>query len=429
MRGAGGDARRGGPSTAPELVEFSLLRRARDSGRDPAPFTRGPRVKIWLTAGVLALMALTVVPFVRPGLSPMTERLATLLALLFLLASVGLWFGMRGRAFLVAFVLVALLYGLTAWTSLAFNVEDFFTIALLVSFGVFALAGFNLVFVLEEMVYDAHRTLHLRHPAWALMPTLVVGALALLIPVWRSAGGPRLSALWVASIANLVVLGSWWFIRLVNRLDERTVLREIHLFVVGITAAAGLADGVRYLHKATGLVPSVVAYVVLLGTWVYVTYTTLQRAHFLMSGKDTLPWLAVLLAASFAILAHAQVLFEVEGVRAVDELVDLRVSYLIAGIWIGIAFYAARSLWRAARLARQRLILRGRAGEMADKAARVAESLLWTERAVEEAAFQVFRRMDEVLPGQSHAPRHVGWQIDEERLRRLDDEKENHKKG
>src|SRR5207244_4422543 len=118
-----------------------------------------------------------VLPFTAPRLAPLSQRAATLASLVFLVATPGLVMGMGRRAFLVATVLVLALYGLTAWGGIAFHLEDLFVVAVLMGFAVFSLAGFNLVFVLEEMVYDAHRLLHLRSRAWLALPTLLALAL------------------------------------------------------------------------------------------------------------------------------------------------------------------------------------------------------------------------------------------------------------
>src|SRR5205823_6199928 len=142
-----------------------FLRRLRQAGHDPRPFRRH-RIRGWVVLGLLAAIVLAVAPLHWAGLYPVTERLATLLALLFLLATAGLAMGMHERAFAVSGTLVLGLYGLTAWTRFAFRLEDFFVVALLVSFGIFALAGFNLVFVLEEMVFDLHRQLGPHRRAW-----------------------------------------------------------------------------------------------------------------------------------------------------------------------------------------------------------------------------------------------------------------------
>jgi hypothetical protein len=384
-----------------------FLRRLRRAGRDPEPFRS--RARTWLLLGALALALLAFVPVLAPEWSTLTQRLATLLSLVFLLAAVGLWLGMRARAFAVAAVLVLGLYALTSWARLAFPLQDFFVVAVLVSFSVFALAGFNLVFVLEEVVYDAHVRIHLAGRAWHAAPTATCVALAAALPAWRHLGGPPLTALWVAAVAGALLLLAWWTVAWANALEDKVslrVLRELHLFVLGALAATALADGVRVamgLLDLPALIPSLFAYLVLIGTWAYVSYTTLQRTHFLLRGDNWRPWVAILLGASFAVVAHSQVLVGRQGAGAVADLVDARVAYLVAGVWVGIAFYAGRGLTRVVRHAQATGVLGRRGARIAQGAGKVAGGLLVPGRVLEGAAQAVFKGIDTVLPGQ-HVP-------------------------
>ncbi|MEK6975334.1 MAG: hypothetical protein AABY18_03220 [Candidatus Thermoplasmatota archaeon] len=396
-----------------------FMARLRRAGHDEAGF-HAPKVGTWFRIGVAAIAVLAVLPFVTPQWSGTTERLATLSSLVFLIAAVGLWLGLGGRAFLVATAMVALLYAATAWTTFAFPLADFFVVALVASFSVFALAGFNLVFVLEEIVYDVHVLLHVRHRVWEVAPTLLVLAVAVGLPLWEAAGGPEMPALWTASIAASLALLAWWFVAVVNGIEGRMVLRELHLLVVGALLASAAADAIVLLQRLPLLIPSLIAYLVLIGTWVYVTYTTLQRTHFLLRGDDAAPWVAILLGASLAILAHAQVLFRSQGTQALTDLADTRLHYLSIGLWIGIAFYVLRSLARILGYLRDTRGLGVRGRQVAGTAARVAGSLEGTARGVHDAADVVLRGIDHVLPGQSAPPkRPAGWELDEDRLRRL----------
>jgi hypothetical protein len=391
-----------------------FLQRLRRAGHNPAGFH--PRhTSFWLVAGIVLLAVAIVLPFLAPGLAPLSQRTATLASLVFLVATPGLVMGMGRRAFLVATILVLALYGLTAWGGIAFHLEDLFIAALVMSFAIFGLAGFNLVFVLEEMVYDAHRILHLRSRAWLALPTLLALGLALLLPAWEAHGGLHLPALWVASVLVAAGMLGWWAVRALEPIrHDAAIVREMHLLVLGALAATGLADAIHYLQEASGLVPSLVAYVALLGTWVYVSYTTLQRTHFLLRGTNALPWVSILLSASFAIVAHAQALFLAQGSPAVEHLVGQRVTSMVVGVWTGIGFYAARALWR---------LLSGIAGSrkgtvrvVAKEGARVAGGVLATERLVESATYKVFKGMDRLIPG-SHRPpapiRGSAWQDEE----------------
>jgi hypothetical protein len=385
-----------------------FLRRLRNAGRAPAVFATG-RARTWFYAGLAALALLALAPLARPELSTLTERVATLLSLVFLMAAVGLWLGMRGRAFVVAAAFVLGLYALTFWTRLAYDLQDFFVLAVLVSFAVFALAGFNLVFVLEEVVYDAHVRIHVKSRLLQLGPTALCVALALLLPLWKMyGGGPEMPALWTAAVAGALLLLFWWTVAWANGIRSAAVLQELHLFVLGALAATLLADGFRALEAAAALhtlVPSLIAYLLLIGTWVYASYTTLQRTHFLLRGENWRPWVSILLGASFAILAHAQVLVARTGAQAVADLTDLRVTWLVAGVWLGIAFYGARGLNRVFRFVEEAGGLDSRSRRIAHGAERVAGGLAGTERVIEGAAAAVFRSLDTVLPGESQAPR------------------------
>lgn len=401
-------------------LHVPFLARLRAQGHEEAGF-HAPKVSSWFRLGVAAVAILAVLPFATPEWSHITERLATLGALVFLLAAMGLWLGLGGRAFLVATALVALLYAATAWTTFAFPLADFFVVAVVASFAIFALAGFNLVFVLEEVVYDVHVRLHVRSRAWEAVPTLLVLAVAVALPWIESRGGPTFPALWTASLACAVVLLGWWFIAVVNRLEGRAVLRELHLLVIGALLASLAADSIVLLQRLPVLVPSLIAYLVLIGTWVYVTYTTLQRTQFLLRGDDAAPWVAILLGASLAIVAHAQVLFRAQGGQAVTDLADTRLHYLSIGLWLGIAFYVLRSMARILGYLRDTRGMGARGRKVAGKAALVAGSIEGTgERALQGTADLVLRGLDHVLPGPSAPPRRpAGWELDQDRLRRL----------
>lgn len=415
----------GEPTTAPATplthwrMHVPFLARLRSQGHDEEGF-HGPKVGSWFKLGVAAIAVLAVLPFVTPQWSGTTERLATLGSLMFLFAAVGLWLGLGGRAFLVATAMVAFLYAATAWTTFAFPLADFFVVAVVASFSVFALAGFNLVFVLEEVVYDIHVRLHVRHRAWEAGPTMLVLALAIALPVWESKGGPGMPALWTVSIAASLALVSWWFVAVVNGIEGRAVLRELHLFVIGALAASAAADALVLLERLPHIIPSLIAYLLLIGTWVYVTYTTLQRTHFLLRGDDAAPWVAILLGASLAILAHAQILFRTQGSQALTDLADTRLHYLSIGLWIGIAFYVLRSLARILGYLRDTGGLGARSRHVAGQAAHIAGTLEGTAQGVQDVAGAVLRTIDHALPGQAAPPRKPsGWELDADGLRRL----------
>lgn len=394
-----------------------FLRALKEGGHDPLAFRRN-RLWVWALLGLLLLTAFALFPLAIPETGAWVMRIDTFLSLVFLVAAVGLWLGMGSRAFVVGAVVALALYGLTAFLGVGFALADVQSVPVLVAFLVFALAGFNLVFVLEEMVHDAHRILHPRGP---LLAGLMIGLSALVafgIPFWHARGGPAFPVLWATSLASIIVLGAFAIARALGIVPRRratqAVLRELHLFAVGAMAAAALVDGVGLLQQVQGLLPSILAYGSLIGTWIYVTYTTLQRTHFLLKGDDPRPWVAILLAASFAILAHTEALYKQEGARAVDELLSRRVAFLAWGAWIGIGLYLLRGAWAGLTWWRTALAGRRLVGGAAGVAADVAAGLLSTEDKLERGAYALFRGLDEVLPGAKHPPHRpvLGWQRD-----------------
>lgn len=402
-----------------------VLQRLRGSGRDPRPF-RQAEVRVWVAVSLGALALTALLPFVAPASVPWLSRTTPLLSLFFFLSAVGHWLRMRHRAFPVAATITMLLYALTAWAPAAFELEDFFIVALLSSFLVFALAGFNLVFILEEAVFDIQRLTHLRHPAWRFAPTLVVASLAWSLPLWERSGGPDLPALWIASLVNLLLLGGWWFVRAFNTVREGPVLKELHLVVASTLAMAAVLDAIGQVGRGA-FIDSLLAYGVLVGTWLYVSYTTLQRTYFLLRAQNALPWLLFLLSASFALLQHAQLHYSVERTLGVTVLLEQRLAYLLVGIGIGMAVYVVQAVWRLMRSLRddRRLDPRGRI--VAGRVARLAEGLFGAEeRLLRGTTYSVYAGVESLLPGEHHAPRERGWELDPDTgdLRRFDEGEE-----
>ncbi len=383
---------------------------------------RNVAVLFFVGIPVLTLLAMlplaTQDPVTRAQVASITERLTTVGALSFLIAAPGYWLGLGHRSLAIAGAIVVALYAATAWLGGTGGVNDVFVVARVLAFLIFGLAGFNLVFVLEEMIYDGHRLLPHRRRGWLALPFFLDAALCLFLPWWWGNGGLFLPTFWIAAMITTAMLGSWWFIRLVNQIDLRQiVIRELHLFAAGILAAGLLADAVQYLVDVEGLMPSLLAYGALLATWVYVSYTTLQRTHLLLRGRNAAPWAAILLAATFAIVAHGQELFLKQGTVAVQDLFTQRMDFMIYGVWIAIAFYAVRGVWRALRLVTALRTLTPRGRHVAQQAARVARGVLGTERVVEQATRGLFMGLDRALPGHARgrpmpaAPRD-GWELD-----------------
>ncbi len=382
----------------------STHRRHKEAGHSTTPFRT---VGKYAALGIVAITILGVVPLLYHQYAQLAERIATLAALTFFMSAPGLWFRMGRRAVLIAVLLVGLLYATTfmlgQWHP--FGIEDplgdLFVLTVIASFLIFALAGFNLVFIGEEMVYDAHRILHLRSPAWHVMPLALSLGLAFALPILQRHGWLHLPTLWLGACASLLILTLWWGASTIRPMPQ-TILRELHLFAFAILLATAVADGIHYLQEASAFVPSIVAFLVLLGTWVYVSYTTLQRTHFLLRANNAAPWLAILLGASFAIIAHANALFRIEGQNAIEDLVGQRLSYMVLGIWVGLAFLAARSAVRGLTMLRGVLGAKGK--RVAAGLEKVPAAVLAAERAVGKATFAALRGMDEALPGERSSP-------------------------
>ncbi len=368
----------------------------------------------WLGLVLALLVATTFVPVIWPASQEWFQRATPLLSMFFFLAAIGHWLRMRSRAFVVAGALTGLFYALTAWTPIAVGYEDFFIVALVSSFLIFALAGFNLIFVLEELVYDAQRVAHFRHPAWRFGPTLLVLALAWLLPVVERMG-PSFRTTWIVAVADLVLLGSWWFLRAFNPIKEGPVLKELHLLVMSSLLMAALIDITGATVDAPRASYSFIPFFILVGTWLYVTYTTLQRTHFLLGGNNAVPWLLIMLSASFALVQHSLLHFRVEGTLGVQVILTQRLAYLVAGLGIGMAVYVVEAVWRVLRSLRDERGLGPKARIVAGRFARLAENLFSVEkRLLQGTAYQVYAGMDRLLPGQHVAPRHRGWELDAE---------------
>ncbi len=389
----------------------------------------GPGQRPWVLASLAALAATAVLPILLPATADVLQRTTPLFSLFFFLAAIGHWLRMGNRAFAVAGAMTLVIYGITAWTPSAFGLEDFFVIALLSSLLVFALAGFNAVFILEEMMYDIQRLSHFRHPLWRFVPTLAVLALAWGLPALSWTGMPFLRTLWIVAIVHSVILGGWWFVRAFNPIPEGPVLKELHLIVAGTSSMAALIDVIRTVRNEPGIFPSVLAYLVLIGTWFYVSYTTLQRTRFLMGRGNATPWLLILMSASFAIIQHAFLHYNTQTGLGIAFLLNQRLGYVIFGIGVGMAVYLVQALWRIFRSLRDERTVSPTGRIIAGRLARIAESLLSAEqRVIEGTAASVYRGVDRLLPGrrEDEAWRPTGWELDHRTgtLRRFGDSEE-----
>lgn len=360
----------------------------------------------WVVASIALLAAAAFVPVQWPAAAPAIQRAAPLLSLFFFLAAVGHWLRLGRRSFLAAGTLTGIVYALTAWGPATFGYDDFFIVALLSSFLVFALAGFNLVFIVEEAVFDLHRIVRLDRAGWRFGPTLAVFILAAGLP-WLPAWD-ALWSLWIASLVSTVLMGGWWFVRAFNTIREGPVLRELHILVVSVMLMAASIDGVRLAGAVRGFLLPVIGYVLLVATWLYVSYTTLHRTSLLLRARNGVPWLLIMLSASFALVEHALLHYRVEQGLGVTVLLNQRLAYLVVGMGIGMAFYLAQASWRLLQNLRddRRFSPRGRI--IAGRMARVAEDVFLAEqRIIEGTAYQIYTGVDSLWPG-----RRRGWELD-----------------
>lgn len=409
-----------------------VLRRLRSQGHDPRSFSKR-RVLPWFLLGGVLLSLLSLGPILFPVANPWVERVATVLALFFFLAAMGFWLRMGNRALGIAAILVVILYAGAALTSLL-EVRDIFVLTVLVGFFLFTLAGFNLLFILEEVLYDAHRLLHLRSPLWAVLPTILVGAILAALPVLEDVTGQGFGTLRALTPVLAAVLLIGWGVRLAIPQVGVGLTREVHLLVAGALAGAGLADLIGLLRGTTGLLPSVIGYLSILGTWMYISFTSLQRAQYFLRARDVKPWVTLLLSASFAVLAHTHAQYNVGGERALVDLQGLRVSYLVLGIWLGLAFFVLRGLWRVLLFIRDQREVGRRTRTVAGRLARVTEGLLETEHRVQDATYRVYSGLERFLPGSRAQTRRPGRRgldrregaalADEDRDRPVDDSEE-----
>jgi hypothetical protein len=382
------------------LAHAPVLQKLKKAGLPKAPF-RHRGVLPWIIGALAFLAILGVAPAFAPYFVVWTVRIATLAALGFLFAALGLWLGLGKRAFPIAGALVVALYVVTAATGLAaFHVNDLFLVIVILSFIMFTLAGFNLLFIMEEIIYALHVRLHLRGRTWSAIPAAGLAAFALLLWWWGRHTGLPLPTTMVTAALLAVLVGLWWMVWAIRPTDVgRTALRDMHLLASGVLLAAILVDAIQYLQAASELIPSVAAFVILMCSWVYVSYNAMQKTHMLLRSRDAAPWAALVLAASFAIVAHGWSLFPQEGNQVVEDFVGQRIAYMVFGVWIGVAFYAARGLWRG-------LAALGRSGTLsplgraaAQKAARVAGGVVATPRLAEAAALDLYKRLDHLIPG------------------------------
>ncbi len=377
---------------------------------------------MWI--GAAALVVLAFMPVQWPSTRDLAARLGTILSMVYLVAAVGLKFRMGHRAFAVAWGLVSILYVASAAAGVALlEQRDFQVLAVLVSFGFFALAGINVVFVLEEMVHDIHRELLARRRFWVALPEATLVGATIALALLPSLGGPRLGGALGAGILGCSALGLYWVVRAFRPLRQ-AILRELHLLAYGVLLASLLADGVRQLSTASLLVPSVAAFLILVLTWVYVSYTAIQRAHFLLGGRDVLPWMAVLVSASHAIVTHALVRFEAGGGQAVLELASQRTAYLVVGVWLGIVIYALQGLYGLVVRIRDERSLGPSSRMAAARIARLVETFLAIQGRAAATVAGILAGVDRALPGQRHPPERYHEAALEEELRQWRDEEE-----
>lgn len=371
-----------------------VMRRIRADQRASSPF-RDPGQRTFLIFGGLLLAFLTSLPFWADQWTIGAERMATLASLFFLVAAGGQAFGLKARSFLVSFLVVAFLYVATAWTWFVFDLEDFFILAVIVSFLIFIMAGFYITLLLEDGVAWVQDRVSPEEPQGSAVMLLTSAVMMGVLPalgayvIW-------LKWLWIASVVGVAILGSWWLVHIKKNLHPDPVMHDLDLLIAGILAAVGLAEVVTRFREQAAL-PGILAYGALLLTWFYLSYMTVRRTQVLIKHRDPGPWISILFAAAFSVVAHALRRFRFDAAYAADSLLGQRIVYLEAGIWIGITYFALRSSWTALKHIRDNTNMSPKSRRFARAAARVTEEILEVEQKMDKGTSRFFHGVDEAI--------------------------------
>jgi hypothetical protein len=338
----------------------------------------------WVFTAVIALSTLIILGFVRSDSSEVIILASTAASLFFLVFAFGLIGGLGKRAAPFALFVTGLLYALTEWTPWFVNTRSALVLAVLVAFILFGLAGFNFLFLVEELLFDIHKALQLKGTLWNAIPTLVIlGVTPLVYWILPSIGIPWPTLSIGMPVIYLLLIISW-IVRWRAGPRGIKIVHEGHFLAIGIIVGAGLADVVRLLQQVEGIVPSILVYLSIIVTWVFISYTTLQRAQYFIRGTDVLPWLSILYAAAFAVLAHVHFLYGAAGGIGLAAVNDVRINYLTFGVWLGLAFFTFRGAWRFLRFVRDERGLGPRTRRTAGQFARIMEFLMQTPDPAEQ---------------------------------------------
>ncbi len=360
-----------------------------------------PQVLPWVITAVVALSTMVAMGFVRHESSAIIVVASTTAALFFLIFAFGLLANLGRRAAFVALGITGLLYALTEWTPWFVNVRSALVLAVLVAFVLFGIAGFNFLFMVEEVLFDIHSALHVRGTLWNVLPTVVILAtIPLVYWILPSVGIPW-PTMSIAEPVIVLLLAIAWLVRWRAGPSGIKIVHEAHFLAVGIIVGAGLADIVRLLHEAEGIVPSILVYLSIIVTWIFISYTTLQRAQYFIRGTDVLPWMSLLFAAAFAVLAHVHFLYGAAGGIGLEAVNDVRINYLVFGVWLGLAFFVIRGAYRFFRFIRDQRGLDAGARRTAGQFARVMEFLMQSPERVEQEGKRAVKAMDRALDGRS----------------------------
>lgn len=379
------------------VQDIPVVRRLRGDKKGPQGFIQ-PHILRWVILGVASLSTLVILAFLEPELSNIIVHASTALALFFLLFALGLVVGLGRRAPVVATVVTGLLYGLTAWTPLV-GVRPVFVLGVLVAFFIFALAGFNVLFVVEEVLFDIHRNLHIRGTWWNAIPTFIILGTTPLVYWLLPELGLRWPTLKIAMPFVVLLLAVAWIARLQAGPHAIKLVQEAHFLSIGTITGAGLADIVTMLGEVEGIIPSIIAYLTIIVTWLFVSFNTLQRAQYFLRGADVLPWMALLFASAFAVLAHVQFLYGTAGAPGLAAVSEVRIWYLVFGVWVGLAFFVIRGTWRFVRFVRDEKKLGPRTRRTAGRFARIMEELLGSSSRAKRATGRVLQTVDRGIPG------------------------------
>lgn len=323
-----------------------LLKRMRVRRQEASTAGRNPRRHAW--GGMALAVVLILLSLLGPGFAAVAGRLAYLGSMGALIACFGFLMGRGNRAYIASGVGVALLYALSN-LGLLFGVSDIYFLVLLSSLILYLIAGINLLFVVESLLYDIHRAAHGHTAATLLIPIGVLLILAsLLVPLGDLGYSLGTVKAVLPLVAFLLLLAAGLALRYRHRFHA--IHQEIHLLITGLIVGAAIADAISFLPRTSGLLPGLLGYFILLATWFLVGFRMLHKAQMVLPRTEGRAWAMLLTAALLAVVGHSQERFAHAGQAGVESLTTVRIIYLGVGVWIGLFYFGVRGCIRLFRL-------------------------------------------------------------------------------